>query len=311
MIYRTYDEFEAYAEAIEDVDMRWLKCRPDKPRWSICHLQPGPLHLQRCFDGSGNIAEGAVRQDGWVFLLTMAGQWDLANGQDFNSESVFVSPPGAEFCVTSHRARDWVTVFVPTDVLFPSPDEISSGLLVADRVVRPSQSLLRQLRKTIVSYMAAADANPSIAVKPKVASQFTEDICCLFQEMLETTEAGKNFSRRFMRLRCLTSLATEWLEGSPNMSPKIAELAHDLDVSERTLRNAFADYCDMSPHKYLTLIRLNHARRLLRENGPTEITVGAVATELGFWEFGRFAGKYRQVFGELPSETLRRKRSSD
>jgi len=311
MISRTYGEFEAYAEAIQDVDMRWLQCRPDIPRWSICRLQPGPLHLQRCFDGSGNIAEGAVRQDGWVFLLTMAGQWDLANGQDFDSESVFVSPPGAEFCVASHRARDWVTVFVPTNVLFPVPDEIPSGLLVADRVVRPPQSQLRQLRKTIVSYMAAAEANPSIVVKPKVASQFTEDICCLFQEMLETTEAGRSFARRFMRLRRLTSLTTELLKGAPNMSPKIAELAQDLDVSERTLRSAFADYCGMSPHKYIALARLNKARRLLCESDPTKITIQSLAAEVGFWDCGRFAAKYRQVFGELPCETLRRKRTGE
>jgi len=35
----------------------------------------------------------------------------------------------------------------------------------------------------------------------------------------------------------------------------------------------------------------------------TEILAG-----MGIWEFGRFAGRYRRHFGELPSETLRRAR---
>ena len=38
---------------------------------------------------------------------------------------------------------------------------------------------------------------------------------------------------------------------------------------------------------------------------PGEATVTRIATDHGFYELGRFASRYRAVYGERPSETLR------
>jgi AraC family transcriptional regulator, ethanolamine operon transcriptional activator len=49
--------------------------------------------------------------------------------------------------------------------------------------------------------------------------------------------------------------------------------------------------------------RLHHAREALRATASATVTQIAVA--LGFSDLGRFARDYQDLFGELPSATLK------
>jgi AraC-like DNA-binding protein len=89
----------------------------------------------------------------------------------------------------------------------------------------------------------------------------------------------------------------------------IASLSHTVGVSERTLRNAFADVHRQSPKRYFLHQRLRAAYDALSDPGNVSATVTSVATDLGFYELGRFATQYRSLFGESPSLTLRRRRA--
>jgi transcriptional regulator GlxA family with amidase domain len=51
------------------------------------------------------------------------------------------------------------------------------------------------------------------------------------------------------------------------------------------------------------------ARKRLSTYGNCNRTVTQVATDLGIAHMGRFAARYREVFGEPPSESISRARS--
>ena len=87
--------------------------------------------------------------------------------------------------------------------------------------------------------------------------------------------------------------------------PSIGELCLASNLSERRLRKAYNDEFDVSPTKFFRAWALQEARRRLTDCWQSECTVSAVAADLGFSHLGRFAGYYRQTFGESPSETLR------
>jgi AraC-like DNA-binding protein len=91
----------------------------------------------------------------------------------------------------------------------------------------------------------------------------------------------------------------------PGEAVYIADICAKLGVPERTLRFCCDEALGMSPKQYLVLRRLQLARQALRRADALTDSVTAIACDLGFWNFGRFAVEYRRLFGESPSTTLR------
>ncbi len=85
----------------------------------------------------------------------------------------------------------------------------------------------------------------------------------------------------------------------------LSDLSRAIGASKRTIRNAFHDVYGLSPKRFLIRHKLEavHAALLQVDHAPRAVT--RAATEYGFFELGRFAGAYRRLFGELPSETVR------
>jgi AraC family ethanolamine operon transcriptional activator len=85
-------------------------------------------------------------------------------------------------------------------------------------------------------------------------------------------------------------------------APTVTELCQFMGVSRRTLQNAFLHVLEVSPLAYVKAVRLKQAREALK----TAQSVTEAATACGFWHFGHFAHDYQTLFGERPSDTLRR-----
>lgn len=102
--------------------------------------------------------------------------------------------------------------------------------------------------------------------------------------------------------------AFEYIEAHLDEDIPISRLCRFAGASRRQLEYAFRDVFGVGPREYLMTARLNECRRRLagaRERGHT---VTEVAFALGITHVGRFASKYRHLFGELPSDTHRRGR---
>ena len=83
----------------------------------------------------------------------------------------------------------------------------------------------------------------------------------------------------------------------------IETLCRVTNASRRTLQYCFEDVLDINPLMYLRCVRLNGVRNSIRASAARERTIADIAAEWGFWHQSNFSAYYKQMFGELPSET--------
>jgi AraC-like DNA-binding protein len=87
----------------------------------------------------------------------------------------------------------------------------------------------------------------------------------------------------------------------------VSDLCRVTAVSERALEYAFKEVMGLTPVTYLIRVRLHRVRQALLAASQGSTTVSNEALKWGFWHFGEFSRAYKDCFGELPSDTLRRK----
>jgi transcriptional regulator GlxA family with amidase domain len=126
-----------------------------------------------------------------------------------------------------------------------------------------------------------------------------------FQRQIATASPARLVRDRRRPRRELVARVTTYLRNNLAEPVSVAELSQLAGVSERALRAAFHDVIGISPKRYALTQRLRAAHEALCHGSPDTTTFTDVAMTFGFFELGRFAGRYRQAFGEAPSQTLR------
>ena len=86
----------------------------------------------------------------------------------------------------------------------------------------------------------------------------------------------------------------------------ILELASKLNSNPRSIQIAFKKHRDYSPMQFLRERKLMKARKLLINHNSSSMSVKTAAIGAGVYDLNRFSKYYKEMFGELPSETLKK-----
>jgi AraC family ethanolamine operon transcriptional activator len=308
-----YRDFDAFSSAVRDASFEMLIQNPKRPLWSISQIDLPGVHIQVGREGSGNITEGQTLPYGHLLFMPLThAEAHSANGVALDDVSMAILGPRCDFCLASRIEHDWCSIFVPTLELDRrrNPEEASSDSEeMTCRVTRLEPQLAHQYRTSVVELVAISAEHPQFesSLASTVAAKKLRE---LVTEILGERQEGEFHPvgrPKVPRLEIISG-SHELLEARSGEHVGIADLAAATGVSERTLRTAFKEHYGVGPVRYLQLRTLHRVRRALREADPEEANVTSVLFQHGEWEIGRFAARYRRLFGELPSETLRARR---
>lgn len=308
---QTFATFDEFAASLGHSSLRITVLGREREPWATCSCELDGVRVRWGLDGSACLYEAAIEADAVSFLacLDSSGR-ATGNGIVFSAESVMAIPPRTEFEAAALDTLTWLSVIIPVARWHALDDEATRLRLPASRVIEPPPGEGRRFRALLGRILAAARAGV-FDFNPAGRRRAAQEIIGAARDLLDAplsgvAHLGAHPGRRLMPRSEIVRRVRRFLDHQDGQPLALEDLARAAGVSGRTLHDAFKEQFGLSPKRFLRLRHLNAARRelLCADSGPVRVT--DVATRLGIWELGRFARDYHTLFGELPSETLRR-----
>lgn len=304
---RSFADSGDFASALLGGDFECMPERGEPFSATLRLLRVGDMVVQQATTSAHRTRGGIVPGIAVLMVnLQVAERPARINGMQVGTADAILLGGGAELTGYNPRRLDWAAIALPLSLL-----EELEELAPLPLRVRGESSLLA-LRPDLVARLAGAlsaagrlaEDLPTMVDTPGCASNLA---MALREEVAAALTAEAEIRPRpravGQALR-IVAAAEAFMDTDLSRPVYTEQLCAALGVSARRLHDAFHAALGISPHAYLKSRRLMlvHRALLSRHDGPD--LVKSVALGHGFWHLGHFARDYRELFGELPSETL-------
>ncbi len=234
------------------------------------------------------------------------------NGHAMDRSTALLFRGGAEFQATAPGVDHWVGITFPEERLREVVAALTRRELDAApencRTTRLDDGVRDALGGILHRAVEVARADGGAFDEPEARRALSHSLLSTVARALDLLpRRPPDRERTLLSHSRIVATAEECMRARLGEPLYVADLCLATGASERTLRSAFGNVYGMGPNRLLKLRRVNQVRREL-EHGGEHTLVSEVAQRHGFWDLGRFAGDYKRVVGESPSQTLRRAR---
>ena len=226
-------------------------------------------------------------------------------GIDLESGMVIVYGPQAEHTAINPEGSDFAFTVVEEDTVRRVASEMHLDLML------PPVGQVQILARSRTSQEFGSSLGPHVELATRHDSSpvgGTDILTSLAAALSQPDSMQRVGTSPYIDNRRVVNACMEYVE-TVGRIVTMAELCFVAHVSERRLRDAFVSTYGQPPSRILRAWGLDAARKtLLHPHASAATTVANTACGVGFTHLGRFAGYYKEQFGESPSLTLKRSR---
>ena len=212
---------------------------------------------------------------------------------------------GQTFFHRSSGPSSFASMSLPIEKVASLGEAMASCDLMPKRealVVTPTPAAMERLQRLHAVTANLAEHAPEVIANPEAARGLEET---LVQAMVACLSHSNSQQKRSARHRHATIMRRfhEVVERNTGEALYLSTLCRAVGASARTLQDCCHEHLGMSPVRFLWLRRMHLARTALVMANPATATVTSIAGTYGFWELGRFAVAYRELYGKSPRVT--------
>lgn len=307
------NDFGQYTDAIRGARGTFLKSAPSSHRWGVKYLTLNRTILQFGADGGPGIVYG-VTDPSFTTAIIQSSNFDdrvVLDGVPCQASDLVIFPPDCHFTFVRSGHVEWVAWSLSAE------ESLARKILAAAasqespktakhlvRLAEPIKSRLIEASRQALRSVADSADRPIMA--QEIEHALMDELAHVWDTRLSETLLPNKYTLSSERI---VLEALEFVRTRPARIINVTDIVKATKVEYRTLLRAFERYLGFSPKHYLRLRQLNLVYHEIRRGNCASVKLTDILAAHGVTEFGRFAGHYRLLFGELPSETYRRSRA--
>ena len=304
MAYRldVFDDFHLHGASAPQWRQRYLQMSRGTMRSALAEVSAGKVHVFRKWMSERVVQQGCLPHGQICFAVPLADKAApaRAQGRELAGPQLLVLRGGEEFMLQRPAGFELLALTFELDaferLLDERPWRAESRVRLSRGVLQVPADALADWRRELLGLFDA----PHTPCTEHTAQRCFDALTRLVDRAEPARQRIGSASASGVVARCHA-----WAAQRDEMPADLDALCLRLRISRRTLQSSFRQVADTAPADYLRNLRLDAVRRELMTTPADRLSVSQAALNRGFEHLGRFAGQYRALFGEVPSQTAR------
>jgi len=230
----------------------------------------------------------------------------VVQGHEYEAGAVSVDVGDFPMHETFPANMVWAAILIPVPQLLRELKTHSQTLLTQRHLMLKGpreelEPLIALIHRCTNRKLAFGKAEAGL-LSPSIISA----VCKLLQSRLVSNSHELPYAEGDKFLMHVVKVSQQLTQQGDHQPLNLSTICEATGMKSRTLQKHFKTLYGLGPTEYFRTRRFNSVRNELIKATPETHRVSEIAAHWGFDHLGRFAVKYRHMFNESPSKTLKR-----